>query len=60
MQIPTEPPLGSMPRPLRLIETVAGGGADALAPEVPYPAVIRDTLARFEETGAECMLEGDR
>ena len=51
MTIPTEP-IGSIPRPLELIEAVAAtDGADpALDPL--YDEAIRDTIARFEATGS--------
>ena len=59
MIIPTEP-IGSIPRPLRLIEAVAGrDGADpALDPL--YDEAIRDTIARFEATGSPVITDGEQ
>ncbi len=58
MPIPTEP-IGSIPRPLKLIEAAAGtDGADpALDPL--YEEAIRDTIARFEETGSPVVTDGE-
>lgn len=56
MQTPTEP-IGSIPRPLRPIEAIAGMGPDARELETLYSEAIPDTLASFEETGAEGVLE---
>ena len=59
MTIPTEP-IGSIPRPLRLIEAVAAtDGADpALDPL--YEEAIRDTIARFEATGSPVITDGEQ
>jgi 5-methyltetrahydropteroyltriglutamate--homocysteine methyltransferase len=59
MTIPTEP-IGSIPRPLRLIEAItASGGADpALDPL--YDEAIRDTIARFETTGSPVITDGEQ
>ena len=48
MTIPTEP-IGSIPRPLGLIEAVTASGDDE-DPKLNalYDAAIRDTIARFE------------
>ena len=51
MIIPTEP-IGSIPRPLSLIDAIARSeGAD---PELDslYEDAIRDTIQRFEATGS--------
>ena len=57
--IPTEP-IGSIPRPLDLIEKVAkGDGEDpALAPL--YEDAIRDTIERFEATGSPVITDGEQ
>ena len=59
MAIPTEP-IGSIPRPLELIEAVAAtDGADpALDPL--YEEAIRDTIARFEATGSPVITDGEQ
>src|SRR6202790_182894 len=59
MTIPTEP-IGSIPRPLRLIEAVAktDGMDPALAPH--YEAAIRDTIERFEATGSPVITDGEQ
>ena len=58
--IPTEP-IGSIPRPLSLIEAIAEVG-DGIAPalEPLYDAAIRDTIARFEETGSPVVTDGEQ
>jgi 5-methyltetrahydropteroyltriglutamate--homocysteine methyltransferase len=56
--IPTEP-IGSIPRPLDLIERVARGGENPdLAPF--YEAAIRDTIERFEATGSPVVTDGEQ
>ncbi|MEA3207217.1 MAG: 5-methyltetrahydropteroyltriglutamate--homocysteine methyltransferase [Chthoniobacter sp.] len=59
MTIPTEP-IGSIPRPLRLIEAVANGGPEdpKLAPL--FEEAIRDTIQRFEETGSPVITDGEQ
>src|ERR1700733_7813690 len=60
MSIPTEP-IGSIPRPPRLIEAIAAAGnhADpALGPL--YEDAIRDTIARFEATGSPVITDGEQ
>jgi 5-methyltetrahydropteroyltriglutamate--homocysteine methyltransferase len=57
--IPTEP-IGSIPRPLELIEAVARGDADDPALDPMYEAAIRDTVARFEETGSPVITDGEQ
>jgi 5-methyltetrahydropteroyltriglutamate--homocysteine methyltransferase len=59
MAIPTEP-IGSIPRPLELIDAIATrDGAD---PELSplYEAAIRDTIARFEATGSPVITDGEQ
>src|SRR4030095_12009949 len=52
MAIPTEP-IGSIPRPLQLIEAVKASGDDS-DPKLDslYAEAIRDTIERFEATGS--------
>jgi 5-methyltetrahydropteroyltriglutamate--homocysteine methyltransferase len=59
MTIPTEP-IGSIPRPLRLIEAVvAGVGADPRLDPL-YEEAIRDTIERFEATGSPVITDGEQ
>jgi 5-methyltetrahydropteroyltriglutamate--homocysteine methyltransferase len=60
MTIPTEP-IGSIPRPLQLIEAVAvlGDGTDQRL-EPLYNAAIRDTIERFEATGSPVITDGEQ
>ena len=59
MRIPTEP-IGSIPRPLKLIEALASrDGADpALDPF--YEEAIQDTIRRFEATGSPVITDGEQ
>jgi 5-methyltetrahydropteroyltriglutamate--homocysteine methyltransferase len=60
MTIPTEP-IGSIPRPPRLIEAIAAAGNHtdpALDPL--YEDAIRDTIARFEATGSRVITDGEQ
>ena len=60
MTIPTEP-IGSIPRPLRLIEAVAAAG-DGADPKLDplYEEAIRDTVERFEATGSPVISDGEQ
>jgi 5-methyltetrahydropteroyltriglutamate--homocysteine methyltransferase len=59
MTIPTEP-IGSIPRPLRLIEAVAA--TDGTDPRLDplYEEAIRDTIDRFEATGSPVITDGEQ
>ncbi len=60
--IPTEP-IGSIPRPVELIEAAAAvecGTLDAAALEPLYADAVRDTLARFEATGSPVVTDGEQ
>jgi 5-methyltetrahydropteroyltriglutamate--homocysteine methyltransferase len=60
MRIPTEP-IGSIPRPIPLIEAIARAGdyADpALDPL--YEEAIRDTIQQFEATGSPMITDGEQ
>src|SRR5687768_13084030 len=59
MNIPTEP-IGSIPRPLELIAAVAERGPTDPSLEPMYDAAIRDTIARFEETGSPVVTDGEQ
>jgi len=50
--LPTEP-IGSIPRPKRLVDAL-GSGANAAALESLFDAAVRDTLAELEATGSRC------
>jgi 5-methyltetrahydropteroyltriglutamate--homocysteine methyltransferase len=57
--IPTEP-IGSIPRPLALIAALSDANADDPALDPLYDAAIRDTIARFEETGSPVITDGEQ
>src|SRR3954454_20719754 len=59
MVIPTEP-IGSIPRPHRLIEAIARQGHDNPALNPLYDDAVRDTIARFEETGSPVITDGEQ
>jgi 5-methyltetrahydropteroyltriglutamate--homocysteine methyltransferase len=58
MAIPTEP-IGSIPRPRRLIEAMAADGLDP-ALEPLYDEAVRDTIARLEATGSPVVTDGEQ
>jgi 5-methyltetrahydropteroyltriglutamate--homocysteine methyltransferase len=59
MQIPTEP-IGSIPRPLSLLEAISRvDGADPSLEPI-YDEAIRDTIARFEATGSPVISDGEQ
>jgi 5-methyltetrahydropteroyltriglutamate--homocysteine methyltransferase len=60
MIIPTEP-IGSIPRPPRLIEAIAALG-DHTDPKLDslYEEAIRDTIERFEATGSPVITDGEQ
>ena len=60
MTIPTEP-IGSIPRPVKLIEAIAEAG-DCTDPKLDplYDEAIRDTVARFEATGSPVITDGEQ
>jgi 5-methyltetrahydropteroyltriglutamate--homocysteine methyltransferase len=59
LTIPTEP-IGSLPRPDRLIDALAGTDGDdpSLAPL--YDEAIRDTIERLEATGSAVITDGEQ
>lgn len=61
MTIPTEP-IGSIPRPLWLINALAAVGGDAEHPTLQglYEEATRETLALFEETGSPIITDGEQ
>jgi 5-methyltetrahydropteroyltriglutamate--homocysteine methyltransferase len=60
MTIPTEP-IGSIPRPVKLIEAIAEIG-DHGDPKLDpfYEDAIRDTIAQFEATGSPVITDGEQ
>jgi 5-methyltetrahydropteroyltriglutamate--homocysteine methyltransferase len=60
MGLPTEP-IGSIPRPLELIQAIGpdGDGTDP-ALEPLYEAAIRDTIKCFEATGSPVISDGEQ
>ena len=59
MTIPTEP-IGSIPRPLRLIEAIATGDGTDPRLDPLYDEAIRDTIERFEATGSPVITDGEQ
>ena len=59
MIIPTEP-IGSIPRPLSLVEAVAKGDSEDPNLDPLYEAAIRDTVERFEATGSPVITDGEQ
>src|SRR5688572_1299211 len=59
MRIPTEP-IGSIPRPLSLLEAI--GDRDGTDPALNplYESAIRDTIERFEATGSPVVTDGEQ
>lgn len=59
MIIPTEP-IGSIPRPLKLIEALSKMDCDDPALKPLYEEAIRDTIERFEATGSPVISDGEQ
>src|SRR5215212_3062611 len=59
MTIPTEP-IGSIPRPLWLIDALAKADSDDPALKPLYEEAIRDTIERFEATGSPVISDGEQ
>jgi len=60
MTVPTEP-IGSIPRPLPLIDAVSALGDDTDPKLDPlYDEAIRDTICRFEATGSPVITDGEQ
>jgi 5-methyltetrahydropteroyltriglutamate--homocysteine methyltransferase len=57
--IPTEP-IGSIPRPLALVEALADGNFEDPAHDPLYEAAVRDTVERFEATGSPVITDGEQ
>ena len=60
MRIPTEP-IGSIPRPVALIDAIAASG-DHAAPSLNplYEEAVRDTIKQFEATGSPVITDGEQ
>ena len=60
MKIPTEP-IGSIPRPVELIEAIAESG-DYANPKLDpvYEKAIRETIEQFEATGSPVITDGEQ
>jgi 5-methyltetrahydropteroyltriglutamate--homocysteine methyltransferase len=60
MALPTEP-IGSIPRPLKLLEAIeaCGDGQDPML-EPLYEDAIRDTIEQFEATGSPIITDGEQ
>jgi 5-methyltetrahydropteroyltriglutamate--homocysteine methyltransferase len=62
MSIPTEP-IGSIPRPAALLEAMTAYAAGHLSKDcliAAEDAALRDTIARFEETGSPVITDGEQ
>src|SRR6185295_7235744 len=59
MAIPTEP-IGSIPRPLKLIEALATRDGNDPSLDPLYDEAVRDTIARFEATGSPVITDGEQ
>src|ERR1700694_2629530 len=59
LTIPTEP-IGSIPRPVDLIERVARGDSEDANLAPLYEDAIRDTIERFEATGSPVVTDGEQ
>src|SRR2546430_2578634 len=59
ISIPTEP-IGSIPRPLALIDRVAKGDSEDPGLAAHYEDAIRDTIERFEATGSPVVTDGEQ
>jgi 5-methyltetrahydropteroyltriglutamate--homocysteine methyltransferase len=59
VKIPTEP-IGSIPRPLHLIDAAAQVDGTDPALDALYDEAIRDTIERFEATGSPVITDGEQ
>jgi 5-methyltetrahydropteroyltriglutamate--homocysteine methyltransferase len=59
MTIPTEP-IGSIPRPPKLIEAITKGDATDPRLDPLYEEAIRDTIELFEGTGSPVITDGEQ
>lgn len=60
MNIPTEP-IGSIPRPVKLIEAITeAGNYDDPKLDSLYEEALRDTIEKFEATGSPIVTDGEQ
>src|SRR5688500_15849671 len=59
MTIPTEP-IGSIPRPVTLINAVASGEITDPSADEKYEAAVKDTIEQFEATGSPIITDGEQ
>lgn len=59
MALPTEP-IGSIPRPIELIEAVRAGGGAPDQLERLYEQALRDTIEELEATGSPVVTDGEQ
>ena len=59
MTIPTEP-IGSIPRPLKLLDAIKRHGGLHRRLEPLYDEAIRDTIEQFEATGSPVITDGEQ
>ena len=57
--IPTEP-IGSIPRPVDLVERVAMSDSEDPKLALLYEDAVRDTIERFEATGSPVVTDGEQ
>jgi hypothetical protein len=59
MTIPTEP-IGSIPRPLKLLDAISRHGSSHPGLEPLYDEAVRDTIEQFEATGSPVVTDGEQ
>jgi 5-methyltetrahydropteroyltriglutamate--homocysteine methyltransferase len=59
MIIPTEP-IGSIPRPLKLLDAINRHGGSHPCLEPLYDEAVRDTIEQFEATGSPVVTDGEQ
>ena len=59
MTIPTEP-IGSVPRPLKLLDEISRHGGSHPTLEPLYDEAVRDTIEQFEATGSHIVTDGEQ
>jgi hypothetical protein len=59
MIIPTEP-IGSIPRPLKLLSAITRYGSSHQSLEPLYIEAVRDTIEQFEATGSPIVTDGEQ
>src|SRR5688500_17088844 len=58
-EIPTEP-VGSIPRPVPLLDAIERVGPDDPSLDPMYEAAVKDTVACFEATGSPVITDGEQ